>query len=314
METLKIIIPERMTGQRLDVALAEMLPDYSRSKITDWIKSGEALINHKTFKPKDKVSGSEMVELTISQKKNNDWLGEDIPLNVVFEDADIIVLNKSVGMVTHPGAGNWSGTLANALLYYEPNLATLDRAGIVHRLDKNTSGLMVVAKNEKSQKNLVEQLQTHSVSREYSAIVYGHMVAGGTVDEPIGRDTKDRVKQAVSSNGREAVTHYRVIDRYQNHTHVKAILETGRTHQIRVHLSHIGYPLIGDPMYGGKLRFPKKADEALKEALVNFKRQALHSRKLTLTHPISGKLMSWKAPLPEDMLALLAVLKDYDPC
>jgi len=314
MEILKIIIPERMTGQRLDVALSEMLPDYSRSKITDWIKSGEALINHKTFKPKDKVSGSEMVELTISQKKNNDWLGEDIPLNVVFEDADIIVLNKSVGMVTHPGAGNWSGTLANALLYYEPNLATLDRAGIVHRLDKNTSGLMVVAKNEKSQKNLVEQLQTHSVSREYSAIVYGHMVAGGTVDEPIGRDTKDRVKQAVSSNGREAVTHYRVIDRYQNHTHVKAILETGRTHQIRVHLSHIGYPLIGDPMYGGKLRFPKKADEALKEALVNFKRQALHSRKLTLTHPISGKLMSWKAPLPEDMLALLAVLKDYDPC
>jgi len=314
METLKIIIPERMSGQRLDVALSEMLPDYSRSKITDWIKSGEALINHKTFKPKDKVSGSEMVELTISQKKNNDWLGEDIPLNVVFEDEDIIVLNKSVGMVTHPGAGNWSGTLANALLYYEPNLATLDRAGIVHRLDKNTSGLMVVAKNEKSQKNLVEQLQTHSVSREYSAIVYGHMVAGGTVDEPIGRDTKDRVKQAVSSNGREAVTHYRVIDRYQNHTHVKAILETGRTHQIRVHLSHIGYPLIGDPMYGGKLRFPKKADEALKAALVGFKRQALHSRKLTLTHPISGKLMSWKAPLPEDMLALLAVLKDYDPC
>jgi 23S rRNA pseudouridine1911/1915/1917 synthase len=314
METLKIIIPERMSGQRLDVALSEMLPDYSRSKITDWIKSGEALINHKTFKPKDKVSGSEMVELTISQKKNNDWLGEDIPLNVVFEDEDIIVLNKSVGMVTHPGAGNWSGTLANALLYYEPNLATLDRAGIVHRLDKNTSGLMVVAKNEKSQKNLVEQLQTHSVSREYSAIVYGHMVSGGTVDEPIGRDTKDRVKQAVSSHGKEAVTHYRVLDRYRNHTHVKAILETGRTHQIRVHLSHIGYPLIGDPMYGGKLRFPKKADEALKDALVDFKRQALHARKLTLTHPISGKLMSWKAPLTEDMLALLDVLNDYDPC
>ena len=314
METLKIIIPERMTGQRLDVALSEMLPDYSRSKITDWIKSGEALINHKTFKPKDKVSGSEMVELTITKKQNNDWVGEDIPLKVVFEDEDIIILNKSVGMVTHPGAGNWSGTLANALLHYEPKLASLDRAGIVHRLDKNTSGLMVVAKNEKSQKNLVEQLQTHSVSREYSAIVYGHMVSGGTIDEPISRDTKDRVKQAVSSHGRKAITHYRVIDRYQNHTHVKAILETGRTHQIRVHLSHIGYPLIGDPMYGGKLRFPKKADEALKEALVNFKRQALHARKLTLTHPISGKLMSWKAPLPEDILALLDVLNDYDPC
>jgi len=314
MEKLKIIIPERMTGQRLDVALSEMLPDYSRSKITDWIKSGEALINHKTFKPKDKVNGSEMVELTISQKQKNDWVGEDIPLNVVFEDEDIIVLNKAVGIVTHPGAGNWSGTLANALLYYEPKLATLDRAGIVHRLDKNTSGLMVVARNEKSQKYLVEQLQTHSVSREYSAIVYGHMVAGGTIDNPIGRDTKNRVKQAVSSHGKEAITHYRVIDRYQNHTHVKAILETGRTHQIRVHLSHIGHPLIGDIMYGGKVRFPRKADAILKEALVSFKRQALHARKLTLTHPISGELMSWKSPLPEDMLALLNVLNDYDPC
>jgi len=314
METLKIIIPERMTGQRLDVALSEMLPDYSRSKITAWIKSGEALINHKSFKPKDKVNGSEMVELTISQKQNNDWVGEDIPLNIVFEDEDIIVLNKAIGLVTHPGAGNWSGTLANALLHYEPKLATLDRAGIVHRLDKNTSGLMVVARNEKSQKYLVEQLQKHSVSREYSAIVYGHMVAGGTIDEPIGRDTKDRVKQAVSSHGKEAVTHYRVIDRYQNHTHIKAILETGRTHQIRVHLSHIGYPLMGDPMYGGKVRFPKKADVILKEAIVNFKRQALHARKLTLTHPISGELMSWKAPLPEDMLVLLDVLNDYDPC
>ena len=314
MEKLKIIIPERMTGQRLDVALSEMLPDYSRSKITAWIKSGEALINHKPFKPKDKVNGSEMVELTISQKQNNDWVGEDIPLNIVFEDEDIIVLNKAVGLVTHPGAGNWSGTLANALLHYEPKLATLDRAGIVHRLDKNTSGLMVVARNEKSQKYLVEQLQKHSVSREYSAIVYGHMVAGGTIDEPIGRDTKDRVKQAISSHGKEAVTHYRVIDRYQNHTHVKAILETGRTHQIRVHLSHIGYPLMGDPMYGGKVRFPKKADVILKEAIVNFKRQALHARKLTLTHPISGELMSWKAPLPEDMLALLDVLSAYDPC
>jgi 23S rRNA pseudouridine1911/1915/1917 synthase len=312
MKSLNIIIPERMIGNRLDASLSEMLPDYSRSKITTWIKSGDALINQKTFKPKDKVSGSEIVCLTLNQKQSNDWVAEKIPLNVVYEDEDIIVINKQFGLVTHPGAGNWSGTLANALLYYDPALSILDRAGIVHRLDKNTSGLMVVARNEKSQKYLVEQLQNHSVDREYSAIVYGHMIAGGTVDEPIGRDPKDRVKQAVLMSGKEATTHYRAIDRFKSHTHVKAILETGRTHQIRVHLSHVGHSLIGDPTYGGRVRFPKKASEELKDALVNFTRQALHSRKLTLTHPISGEIMSWKAPLPDDMLRLLEVLKKFD--
>jgi len=312
MEVLKIIIPTRMTGERLDASLAEMLPDFSRSKITAWIKSGDALINGKNFKPKDKVSGDEAVDLTLNQKQSNDWAAEKIPLNVVYEDEDIIVINKEFGLVTHPGAGNWTGTLANALLYYDPALSRLDRAGIVHRLDKNTSGLMVVARNEKSQKYLVEQLQNHSVDREYSAIVYGHMIAGGTVDEPIGRDPKDRVKQAVSMSGKNAITHYRAIDRFKSHTHVKAILETGRTHQIRVHLSHVGHSLIGDPMYGGRVRFPKKASEELKDALLNFKRQALHSKKLTLNHPISGELMSWKAPLPDDMLGLLEVLKKFD--
>jgi 23S rRNA pseudouridine1911/1915/1917 synthase len=214
--------------------------------------------------------------------------------------------------VTHPGAGNWKGTLANGLLGYDPELFKLDRAGIVHRLDKNTSGLMVVARSEKAQKNLVEQLQTHTVSREYSAIVYGHMISGGSVDKPIGRDSRDRIKQAVTESGKHALTHYRVIDRFAHHTHVKAILETGRTHQIRVHLSHIGYSLIGDPMYGGKIRFPKKADEALKDALKGFKRQALHAKKLTIVHPISGEIMSWKAPLPDDMLTLLDVLSEFD--
>ena len=301
-----------MKGNRLDASLSEMLPDYSRSKITTWIKSGDALINLKTFKPKDKSSGNEIVCLTLNQKQSNDWISEKIPLDVVYEDEDIIVINKQFGLVTHPGAGNWSGTLANALLYYDSSLSTLDRAGIVHRLDKNTSGLMVIAKNEKSQKYLVEQLQSHSVDREYSAIVYGHMIAGGTIEEPIGRDPKDRVKQAVSVSGKEATTHYRAIDRFKSHTHVKAILETGRTHQIRVHLSHVGHSLIGDPMYGGRVRFPKKASEELKEALLNFKRQALHSKKLTLTHPISGELMSWKAPLPDDMVGLLDALKKFD--
>ena len=312
IEILKIIIPARMKAARLDSSLSEMLPDFSRSKITSWIKSGDALINKKLFKPKDKSNGGEIVFLTLNQKDTNDWFAEKIPLNVVYEDEDIIVINKQFGLVTHPGAGNWTGTLANALLYYDPNLSRLDRAGIVHRLDKNTSGLMVIARNEKAQKYLVEQLQNHSVEREYSAIVYGHMIAGGAIDEPIGRDPRDRVKQAVLSNGKDAITHYRAIDRFKSHTHVKAILETGRTHQIRVHLSYVGHSLVGDPMYGGRVRFPKKASEELKEALLSFKRQALHSKKLTLIHPISGELMSWKTALPDDMKGLLEALKKFD--
>ena len=312
MEKINIIIPNRMIGNRLDSSLSEMLPDYSRSKITMWIKSGDALINQKTFKPKDKVNGNEFVTLTLNQKQSNNWISEKIPLNIVYEDEDILIINKRFGLVTHPGAGNWSGTLANALLYYDSSLSILDRAGIVHRLDKNTSGLMVVARNEKSQKYLIEQLQNHSIEREYSAIVYGHMIAGGTVDEPIGRDPQDRVKQAVLINGKEALTHFRVIDRFKSHTHVKAILETGRTHQIRVHLSHVGHSLVGDSVYGGRVRFPKKATTELKQALINFKRQALHSKKLTLMHPLSGEQMSWKAPLPDDMQKLLDILKKYD--
>jgi len=312
MNQFNIIIPDRLIGQRIDSAMAQMLPDYSRSKITTWVRSGGALINGKTFKPKEKILGGEIVTLNIKAEKTNDWKAEDIPLDIVFEDDDIIVVNKPVGLVTHPGAGNWTGTLANALLHYDPSLANLDRAGIVHRLDKNTSGLMVVARSELAQKNLVEQLQTHAVSREYSAIVYGHMISGGTVDEPIGRDPKDRIRQAVVEDGKDAVTHYRVIDRFAHHTHVKAILETGRTHQIRVHLSYIGHPLIADPMYGGKIRFPKKADDHLKNALKKFNRQALHAKKLTLTHPITLEQMSWKAPLPQDLKDLLKVLQEFD--
>jgi 23S rRNA pseudouridine1911/1915/1917 synthase len=301
-----------MKGERLDSALSNLLLNISRSKISLKIKSGEALINNKNFKSNDKVIGDEIVSFVLDQKKNNNWTAEKIPLDIVFEDEDIIIINKPSGMVTHPGAGNWSGTLANALLGYNDNLAKLDRAGIVHRLDKNTSGLMVVAKNSKSQKNLVDQLQQHSVKREYSAIVYGHMISGGKVDEPIGRHPRDRVKQAVIRSGKDAITHYRVVDRYDNHTHVKAILETGRTHQIRVHLSHIGHPLIGDSTYGGRLRFPKKAKQDLKDALKAFERHALHSKKLTLKHPRTGDSMTWKIDLPEDMKHLLELLSSLN--
>ena len=311
-EFIKVILPERFGGKRIDSALAEMMPNISRSKITSTIKAGDALLNGYTFKPKDKVSGEEIVYFNLKQKQNNQWVAENIPLDIVYEDEDILIINKPFGLVTHPGAGNWEGTLANALLHYNADLSGLDRAGIVHRLDKNTSGLMVVAKNPKSQKYLVEQFQTHSVEREYSAIVYGNMISGGTIDDPIGRDSKDRIKQAVRSNGKDAVTHYRVINRYASHTHVKASLETGRTHQIRVHLSFIGHPLVGDPLYGGRLRFPKKAGEEIKEALKAFQRQALHSKKLTLKHPTTGNEMSWEIELAEDMTMLLDVLNGFD--
>ena len=312
MDKINLIIPERMAGERLDVIISRMLPDYSRSKITAIIKSGDALINDKTFKPKDKSCGNEVVRLTLNQNENVHWTSEDMQLDIVFEDEDIIVINKPFGLVTHPGAGNWSGTLANGLLHYDKKLSRLDRAGIVHRLDKNTSGLMVVSKNMKAQKFLVEQLQNHQVEREYSAIVYGHMISGGTVNKNIGRDSKDRLRQSVSENGKDAITHYRVIDRFKNHTHVKVILETGRTHQIRVHLSYIGHPLVGDPTYGGRTRFPKKACKELKEILKSFNRHALHSKKLSLIHPVSGQSMTWKIDLPPDMKELLNVLTNYD--
>ena len=313
MDKIKIIIPERMKGERIDVAISKMLPDVSRSKIHTAIKLGDTVINGKKFKAKDKSNGSEVVSFRI-KKNNNEWIAEKIPLNIIYEDEDIIIIDKQSGLVTHPGPGNWSGTLANALLYYDQNLVKIDRAGIVHRLDKNTSGLMVVAKNLKSQKYLTDQLQAHSIHREYSAIVYGYMISGGSIEKPIGRDPKDRVKQAIINNGKEALTHYRLIDRFKNHTHVKAILETGRTHQIRVHLSHIGHPLIGDPIYGGRVRYPKKASQELKESLKNFERHALHSKKITLVHPISGEVMSWKSSLPVDMTKLLKVLKEFDNC
>ena len=304
-----------MKDQRIDMALSEMIPDYSRSKITAWIKSGEALINNKTFKPKDKVNGNETVCLKLNQKNNIHWLPEKINLDIVFEDDDIIVINKPFGLVTHPGAGNWSGTLANALLHHDPHLSSLDRAGIVHRLDKNTSGLMVVSKNLKSQKFLVEQLQNHSVEREYSAIVYGHMISGGSINEPIGRDPKDRVKQAILINGKEAITHFKVLERFGYVTLIECQLETGRTHQIRAHLKFIGHTLFNDARYGGDLILKGTTFTKYKQFIDNcFKilpRQALHAKTLGFIHPTTGEMMRFDTELPQDMQDCIEKWRNY---
>ncbi|SFV54759.1 Ribosomal large subunit pseudouridine synthase D [hydrothermal vent metagenome] len=312
MNELFVHIPNSLKGERIDFALATLLNEFSRSKITTWIKKNRIQLNGKVVKPKDKVVGEEILSVLIEKDIHSEWLAEDIPLNIIYEDEDILVINKPAGLVTHPGSGNGSGTLANALLYYDTNLKFIDRAGIVHRLDKDTSGLLVVAKNEKSRQSLITQLQNHTVHREYLAIVYGHMISGGTIDEPIGRDGRDRTKQTIKENGKQAITHIRVVERFENHSLVKAVLETGRTHQIRVHLSAIGYPLVGDIIYGGKVHFPKGADEKLKESLKYFRRQALHAKKLTIIHPTTEKEMSWKVDMPEDMQKLLKILEEYD--
>jgi len=309
---MKIIIPDRLIGSRLDAAISEMLPELSRNKIISWIKSGEILLGSKIFKPKEKVLGGEIIEMNVSPEENTKWTPEDIQIDIVYEDAEILVLNKPSGLVTHPGAGNIHGTLANGVLFARPELSQLDRAGIVHRLDKDTSGLMVVAKTEPSKLSLIKQLESHSVSREYTAIVYGSMVTGGMVDEPIGRDSTNRQKQAVTKSGKSAITHYRIIEKFKNFTLIKAILETGRTHQIRVHMSHIGHPLLGDFTYGGKVKFPKGATDELKQAIKNFPRQALHAKKLSIKHPGDNKELSWKSKLPEDLDNMINILREYD--
>jgi len=309
---MKIIIPDRLIGSRLDAAISEMLPELSRNKIISWIKSGEILIGSKPFKPKEKALGGEIVEMHVFPEESTKWISEDIQIDIVYEDDEVLVLNKPSGLVTHPGAGNTHGTLANGILFARPELSQLDRAGIVHRLDKDTSGLMVVAKTEPSKLSLIKQLESHSVSREYSAIVYGSMVTGGMVDEPIGRDPANRQKQAVTKGGKTAITHYRIIEKFKNFTLIKVILETGRTHQIRVHMSYIGHPLLGDFTYGGKVKFPKGATEELKVAIKEFPRQALHAKKLSIFHPDNNKELTWKSKLPEDLDIMISILREYD--
>ncbi|MGO4891359.1 23S rRNA pseudouridine(1911/1915/1917) synthase RluD [Flavobacterium sp. W21_SRS_FM6] len=308
---LQASVPQDLFGKRLDQALAEMFPDYSRSRLKEWILSDCVKVNEQIANtPREKLVGEELVEINAVIEVQVRHEGQNIKLDIVYEDDDILVINKPANLVVHPGAGNSSGTILNALLNHAPQIANVPRAGIVHRLDKDTTGLMVVAKNIIAQTHLVEQLQAREVSREYEAIVYGTMVAGGTVDAPIGRHPTKRVNMAVIESGKPAVTHYRVKEKFRAHTYVRLKLESGRTHQIRVHMSHIRYPLVGDISYGGRPRPPKSASPEFIETLRAFRRQALHAVQLELVHPVTGDWMSWQAPLPDDFVHLLSVIRE----
>lgn len=298
-------------GLRLDQCLAECFDDFSRSRLKNWILEGNVKVDGQVVvTPRLKMKGIEVLELEAQVEDEVGYQPEDLPINVVYEDDDIIIVNKPVGLVVHPGAGNQSGTLLNALLYHYPDISVVPRAGIVHRLDKDTSGLMVVAKNIAAHTQLVTQLQAREISREYEAVAIGAMVGGGTVDKPIGRHSTKRVAMAVKEMGKEAVTHYRVIERFREHTHLRLKLETGRTHQIRVHMDYIKHSLVGDQLYGIGLKLPKSATEQLTEQLRGFRRQALHAVQLGLFHPLTGEWMSWQAPLPDDIKALLVALRE----
>jgi 23S rRNA pseudouridine1911/1915/1917 synthase len=305
---LTLKIPDASAGQRLDQALATLLPDYSRSRLKGWIESGEIRVDGASRRPRDRVLGGEAVVLRAQVAAETGTAPQAIPLEVRYEDRDLLVIDKPAGLVVHPGAGNPDRTLQNALLALDPELAKLPRAGIVHRLDKDTSGLLIVARSLAAHAGLVRALEAREVHRGYEGVVRGVLTAGGTVDAPLGRHPIDRVRMAVREGAREAVTHYRVIRRYRAHSHIRVELETGRTHQIRVHMAHIGFPLVGDRVYGGRLALPKGASEELKKALREFPRQALHAARLQLAHPTSGRPLEFSSALPEDLRALLEVL------
>jgi 23S rRNA pseudouridine1911/1915/1917 synthase len=303
-------VPFSMSGLRFDQAASELFPDFSRSRLQSWIKDGQLKINGVIGKPKDKVIGGETLDLNAELEAQGDWQPEEIQLDIVHEDDDLLIINKQAGLVVHPAAGNYTGTLVNALLNHIPELINLPRAGIVHRLDKETTGLMVVAKTLEAHTDLVAQLADRTVSREYEAVAVGAMTGGGTVNAPMGRHPIHRKLMAVlSQGGKRAVTHYRVATRFPHHTHIKVKLETGRTHQIRVHMAHIGFALVGDKTYGKSFKIPKGANASLIEALKAFPRQALHAAKLGLEHPGTGEYTEWTAPIPEDFKGLLAALK-----
>jgi len=311
---LQASVPQEMHGHRLDQVAAQLFPQYSRSRLQDWIKKGALSVDGQQSRPRDKVSGGARLLVDAELETVVGWQAQDIALDIVYEDAAILVLNKPAGLVVHPAAGHAQGTLVNALLAHAPELAQLPRAGIVHRLDMETSGLLVVARTLPAHHHLVEQLQDRSVKREYCAVCIGAMTGGGVVNAPMGRHPRQRKKMAVLvAGGKPAITHYRVAQRFGHHTGITVHLETGRTHQIRVHMAHRHYPLIGDPLYGGRPRIPRGASDRLIDALRHFPRQALHARALGLIHPDTEEPIHFECNLPQDLQTLLAVLEQEDP-
>ncbi len=305
---IDLIIPVDCAGLRLDQALAKLLPNWSRGRLQTWITEQRVLLDGQTTTVKQKVWGNERIQITPHETvTESTHSAEDIELDIIFEDDTIIVINKPAGLVVHPGNGNWHGTMLNALLHHAPQLSNIPRVGIVHRLDKETSGLLVVAKTIEAQTSLVRQLQHHTVKRDYMALVLGEVEFSGAVDAAIGRHPVQRTKMAVTVKGKPARTHYQPIETFEGCTLLQCSLETGRTHQIRVHMQNIGHPLVGDPVYGGK---PKKTQPTVGQLLIRFTRQALHAQKLALTHPQSKQIMQWEAPLPDDMHQLLQTLRE----
>ena len=304
------VVPEAAAGRRFDAVLAELFPEFSRSRLAEWIKSGDALLDGRPARPRDPVRGGESVTLDVVLDIQTDAEPEDIALDILYEDDAVFVLDKPAGLVVHPGAGNPAGTLVNALLHRDPSLNALPRAGIVHRLDKDTSGVMVVARTLPAHTSLVEQLSARGVHRQYLAVVVGALVSGGTANAPIDRHPRDRIRMAVRDDGKDAVTHYRLRERFRAHTALECRLETGRTHQIRVHMAHLKHPIVGDPLYGGPLKLPRGATPELIEALRGFKRQALHAETLEFAHPISGEPIRCTAPVPADLRQLMDALRD----
>lgn len=303
-------VPADMGGMRFDQAASGLFPEFSRARLQAWIRDGQLTLDGRQAKPKDRLLGGEELRLEAELEPQGTWEPEAIELNIVHEDDDLLVINKPAGLVVHPAAGNHTGTLLNALLHHCPELEGVPRAGIVHRLDKDTTGLMVVAKTLSAHTDLVEQLQERIVSREYEAVAIGTMTGGGTVDAPIGRHPRQRKLMAVlEKGGKRAVTHYRLVERFAAHTHIRVKLETGRTHQIRVHMAHIRHPLVGDATYAGRFKIPKGASDELIYELKSFPRQALHAARLGLEHPGTGEYQEWTAPLPDDFQSLLAALK-----